>query len=373
MSTYQYYEFQTCDRPLTPAEQAKIQQLSSRVQLSPHRAIFLYNYGDFRGKPVEIVTQYFDIMFYIANWGTWQLIFRFPKAIVDPQWFRPYFLNDVVTLTETDDYLVLDVHIHEEEGGGDWVEGEGWLPRLLPLRDELLQGDCRLLYLAWLRMADELAGYGELEADPVEPPIPPNLGQLSSGLKAFIELVSLDPDLVNAAAQASPSQAAAAATPLEDRLSDLSDAEQKQFLLKLVRREPHVDLQLIRRLQELAGTPQTELTAAPGQRRLSELVAIADEVSTARQKKEKTAARKKRIQELEALAPKAAQTWERVRQLINLKQVKPYDEATALLKDLRDLAEYQGQLPVFTQQLERLRSDYSNRPALMQRLQGIKP
>jgi hypothetical protein len=372
MSEYQYYEFQTCDRPLTAAEQAKIQKLSSRVQLSPHRAIFLYNYGDFRGKPVELVTAYFDIMFYIANWGTWQLIFRFPKALVDPQWFQPYGLNSVVTLTETDEYLLLDVHIYEQESGGYWADGEGWLPRLLPLRDELLRGDCRLLYLTWLRMAAELAGY-ELEDDPVEPPIPPNLGQLSSGLQAFVELVGLDPDLVNAAAQHSSSQSTATAPPLEARLSDLSAAEQKQFLLKLVRREPHVDLQLIRRLQDLSGTPQTTLTAAPGQRKLSELVAIADKVSTARKQKEKAAARKKRIRELEALAPKAAQTWERVRQLITLKQAKPYDEATALLKDLRDLAEHQGQIPAFTQRLERLRADYSNRPALIKRLREIRP
>ncbi|MDA0268360.1 MAG: hypothetical protein O3A14_15735 [Cyanobacteria bacterium] len=374
MSEYQYYEFQTCDRPLTPAEQAEIQNLSSRAQVSPNRAVFLYNYGDFRGKPIELVTQYFDIMFYIANWGTWQLIFRFPKAIVDPQWFQPYALDNVVTLTETDEYLVLDVHIYQEEYANWWANGEGWLPRLLPLRDELIQGDCRLLYLAWLRMANELAGYRELEADPVEPPVPPNLGQLSPALKAFIEVVNLDSDLVNAAAQNSPSPAAAdSAPPLETHLSDLSDAEQKQFLLKLVRREPHVDLQLIRRLQEVAGTPKTSLKAVPGQRHLSELVAIADEVSTARKQQEKAAARKKRIQELEALAPKAPQTWELVRHLITLKQAKPYDEATVLLKDLRDLAEYQGELPAFTQRLKSLKADYSNRPALMKRLRGIKP
>ena len=353
------------------SEQAKIQNLSSRAQVSPHRAVFLYNYGDFRGKPVELVAQYFDIMFYIANWGTWQLIFRFPKAIVDAQWFQPYFLDRAVNWTETDEYLVLDVHI-SEEGGGYWVDGEGWLPRLLPLRDELLQGDCRLLYLAWLRMADDLAGY-ELEEDPVEPPVPPNLCQLSPALRAFVELVNLDPDWVNAAAQVSPSQTAATAPPLETHLSDLSAAEQQQFLLKLVRREPHVDLQLIRRLQELAGTPETSQKAAPGQRRLSELMEIAEQVSTARKQAERAAAKKKRRQELEALAPKKAQTWEQVRQLITLKQAKPYDEATALLKDLRDLAEYQGQLPAFIRQLERLKSDYGNRSALMKRLRGIQP
>ena len=56
MSEYQYYEFQTIDRPLTTAEQAEIKKLSSRVQLTPTQAIFLYNYGDFRGDAKKVLT-----------------------------------------------------------------------------------------------------------------------------------------------------------------------------------------------------------------------------------------------------------------------------------------------------------------------------
>lgn len=100
MSTYQYYEFQAIDRPLTAKEQATIQNLSSRVELTPHRAVFLYNYGDFRGKPEELFATYFDAMFYIANWGSRQLIFRFPKAIVDPSWYEPYELPYAITITD---------------------------------------------------------------------------------------------------------------------------------------------------------------------------------------------------------------------------------------------------------------------------------
>ncbi|WP_416666364.1 hypothetical protein [Egbenema bharatensis] len=214
MSEYQYYEFQAIDRPLTAKEQAEIAKLSSRVQLTPHRAIFVYNYGDFRGDPEQVLTQYFDMMFYIANWGTWQLIFRFPKAMVDPAWFQPYELPDMLSVSTSGKYTVLEIVIHEEEGIRGWVEGEGWLPRLLPLRDDLMRGDVRLLYLVWLRVAPFLRGYN-LEEDPIEPPIPPNLNQLSAPLKAFMELVELDPDLVKVAAQSSPRQTPASQPPLE--------------------------------------------------------------------------------------------------------------------------------------------------------------
>jgi len=372
MSEYQYYEFQALDRALTSQEQKTLQALSSRAQVTPHRASFVYHYGDFRGDPEAILAQYFDAMLYLANWGTWQLMFRLPKALVDPAWFEPYEIEDAITLSTTADHLILNIEIRDEEGMMGWVEGEGWLPQLLPLRDDLLAGDLRVLYLAWLRLCPNLMAYDEDE-DPLEPPLPPNLGKLTQPLMDYMELVGLDTDLVAAAAQASPSHQPAPAPPLEEWLPQLTEVERQQFLLKLVRREPHVDLQLINRLKELAAADlPLPPSPAPGQRRFSDLMAIAADEQTKRQQKEQAAAQKKRIKALEALAPKAEKTWDRVLDLIQVKQAYAYDEATKLLKDLRDLAEHQGQLPAFSQRLERLKTDYSNRPALMKRLRSIR-
>ena len=220
MSEYQYYEFQSIDRPLTPEEQADVQRLSSRVKLSSTQAVFVYNYGDFRADPEQVLTQYFDMMFYITNWGTCQVLFRLPLTLVEPTWFQPYCVPDAIAIRLTPDYLILDITIQEEEGTGLWVEGEGWLPRLLPLRDDLLGGDLRLMYLSWLRVAQHLAGV-DLPADPLEPPVPPNLGQLSPALQTFIELVELDTNLVTAAAQAIGQQQPEAEERLEEWLSSL--------------------------------------------------------------------------------------------------------------------------------------------------------
>ncbi|MBE9140532.1 hypothetical protein IQ254_25590 [Nodosilinea sp. LEGE 07088] len=325
MSAYQYYEFQALDRPLTLKEQEALQALSSRAHITPSRASFLYNYGDFRGDPEAVLAKYFDAMFYIANWGTWQIMFRFPKAMVERSWFKPYEVSDAIAVSTTTHHLILNIEIHEEEGLIGWVEGEGWLPRLLPLRDDLLTGDLRLLYLAWLRICPNLVEYGEDE-DPTEPTVPPNLSKLTPPLKAFVELVELDPDLVAAAAQISPAQQPKPAPNLEDCLPKLSEAERQKFLLKLLRREPHVDLQLINRLQELAGS-QPSVPSAPDQerRRFSEVVAIAADLAAKRQKKEQATAKKKRIKELQALAPNASYTWDRVLDLIQVKQAHAYD------------------------------------------------
>jgi len=68
--------------------------------------------------------------------------------------------------------------LSEEEGRGEWVEGEGILASLLPLRDDLARGDLRSLYLGWLRSAQK----GALADDWLEPAVPPNLGELSGPL-----------------------------------------------------------------------------------------------------------------------------------------------------------------------------------------------
>jgi hypothetical protein len=116
----------------------------------------VYNYSDFPGDPQKVLTQYFDVMFYIANWGSWQLMFRFPKGLVDPALCKPYCLQNAIAVSTTSKWMILDIQIHNEEGIQDWVEGEGWLSQLVPLRADLMQGDLRLLYLAWLRAVDSV-------------------------------------------------------------------------------------------------------------------------------------------------------------------------------------------------------------------------
>jgi hypothetical protein len=71
MSEYQYYEFLAIDRPLDAEQQARVQALSRRAQVTPSQAIFTYSYGgDLRGGgPIAVLTEYFDALFYIANWG----------------------------------------------------------------------------------------------------------------------------------------------------------------------------------------------------------------------------------------------------------------------------------------------------------------
>lgn len=150
MREYQYYEFQAVDRPLTRDEQAKVSALSSRVELSATRAVFTYSYSSFRGRPLDVLASYYDAYLYVANWGSRELAFRFPRSVVDYQRLAPYYFGiDEIELTKTDTHVILDIAFNDEEPP-DWVEGEGILDSLVPLREDILHGDLRVLYLAWL-------------------------------------------------------------------------------------------------------------------------------------------------------------------------------------------------------------------------------
>jgi hypothetical protein len=272
VSEYQYYKFQALDRPLTESDRALLHSLSSRVEVTPTTASFTYSYGDFRGDPHQVLERCFDVMLYLANWGTKQLLFRLPRSLVNLLDFDAYYFPDIISTTVTSDYVILDINFEEEPLG--WVEGADWLERLAPLRDELLNGDFRLLYLAWLK-ATQIA-IDETEEDPLEPPVPPNLQTLSAPLQAFVELVGIDPAVLRAAAQESESRPALAA-PLEQSVAQLSPAEVHDFLMRIAKGESHVDQQIRMRLQELAfGQRQAKMPTTKLRRSLSQLLTLAE-------------------------------------------------------------------------------------------------
>jgi hypothetical protein len=85
VSGYQYYEFRALDRRLTAEQQRRLRALSSRAEISATRFTSEYSFGDFRGDPGRLLEEYFDAYLYAANWGTRELAFRLPHALLDAQ------------------------------------------------------------------------------------------------------------------------------------------------------------------------------------------------------------------------------------------------------------------------------------------------
>jgi hypothetical protein len=370
MSEYQYYEWQTIDRTLTPEEQTAVNRLSSHIDVSSSWASVTYQWGDFKHDPKQVLVKYFDAHLYLANWGSRRLMFRFPKGLLDTEAVLAYCIEDFIILETMGGYQVLEIAL-DEEGGGAWVEGEGELSTFARLRDDLLQGDYRLLYLAWLKAVDLSRPLGDKDDpgdlnDNLEPPVPMGLKHLPPALNRFVKVFDVDPFLVKAAAETSPDPEAASEIDYVALVSRLAREECDDFLTRMAKGEAGAALALRKRLMAFVQKrPQTALE----RRTVERLFERAKEIKNEEALRRKGEAQRRHIAQMKALAKNEAQGWQEVEEFIQLSTAKGYDEATEKLVKLKQLAEFQGTPGVFDERMQSLREKFKTRRALMDRWQ----
>jgi hypothetical protein len=383
MSEYQYYEFQAIDHPLNDRQMRELRALSTRAEITPRSFVNTYNYGDFRGDPEELMEEYFDAFLYVANWGTHRLMLRVPHGLLDPRLAGQYEFEGAVHLHETDDHLIVELASDPEDGGGEWEEGEGRLPTLLPLRDALLGGDLRPLYLGWLSGVQRLNEEYDAEAlDEPEPPVPPGLGELTAPLEALVEFLRLDADLLQVAAAASAAASPAAGPPRKELAAWLRKlpAEEKDALLLglLDEKAPSPRWEVLRRFREATGADAPEGGKGP-RRTVRELLARGTADAAERERREaeerarererraraKAAAREKH---LASLVGREEELWRQADDLAQTKRPKEYDQAVELLSDLRDLAAREATASAFTARLAEFRQRHARKGNLLDRL-----
>jgi hypothetical protein len=373
MSEYQYYEWQTVDRALTAAEQAAVGRLSSHIDVSSSRATVTYQWGDFKHDPKQVLVKYFDAHLYLANWGSQRLMFRFPKGLLDAQSVSAYCIEDFITLETLGGYEVLDLRLDEEEGVG-WLEGEGDLSTFARLRDDLLQGDYRLLYTAWLK-AIELSRPSEKEDDPdglnqgLEPPVPTGLKHLPEALERFVKAFDVDPYLVKAASETSPDREVSSELDYGALVSRLTREECNDFLARMAKGETGVALALRKRLMAFI---QKTHQSAPERRTIQQLFERGKQLKSEEALRRKEAAHRKHAAEMKTLAKNEVQAWQEVETLIQVFTPKGYDEATEKLVKLKQLAEFQGAPGLFEERIQSLSGKYRTRRGLLDRWQKKK-
>lgn len=367
MGEFQCYKFKTIDRPLNESERREVDGLSSRGHVTSNSATFIYHYSDFRHNPATVLAKYFDAMMYFANWGTKRLMFRLPADLVDAGEVSRYCREDeyrekYIQLEQRGAYYLLDIVYNDEEGGG-WMEEEDYdIDDLAPLRDDILNGDYRALYLAWAHFSQ----LSEDEEEPSEnnaPPVPPNLKNLTAALKAFIDFFEIGGDLVAAAQSASPDRRASEVD-YDELLLQLSEKERNEWLSRLLKGEPRLELLLKKRLEKLSPRPAGPALPELSPAELRKLSAEKEQERIAREKAEAQAAHVRRMQ---TLAGQEADLWKGVIYNIDRKTGKSYDLATESLKDLKALAVFQGNEATFQAKIEELRQQYARRTGLIKR------
>jgi len=391
MSEYQYYEFRAIDRPLERKEMDELRALSTRAEITPTSFTNTYHFGDFKGKPATLMDRYFDAFVYVANWGTHRLMLRIPRRFLDVDVAEAYCDGEVVSLKAQQEHVVLDF-TSQDDSDGEWTEGEPWMPSLVSVRAELMRGDFRALYLAWLASFpargwwDDADGSDE-EYDQLEPPVPPGLAKLSAPLRALADFLRVDDGLLEAAAAGSTGEAAAAPSRAEmvRWVEGLPSADKDAYLVRFLAEEG--DLLLRAELAKLfrEATAPRGMARAPGAGRRTVAQLLAARAALAKEKSRTAAERaarerasrereqaEARTKHLDQLALRAPAAWREVEELIATKRPKDYDQAVTLLVDLRDLADRSGQAAETAKRIRELRQRHANKSSLLKRFDKMK-
>lgn len=377
MSEYQYYEFAAIDRPLTRAEMAALRAVSTRAEITPAGFVNHYEWGDLKADPADWMRRYFDAFVYAANWCSCRLALRVPLATFRKAELKPFATKHALSIEAGDEHWIFDWALDESEDYDRFAEedGSGWMRRLAPLRDELLRGDLRPLYLGWLAGA----GGGELRDDALEPEVPPGLSELSPPQQALVEFLKIDPDILVAAMADS---ARASRTDAED--GDCLDAwlgewsrDEMAGILKLIARGQGQEAERRVRTRHAAWLKAQRPSVASTARRrnVAELRDLAKSASSVRLERE---AKERATQEVERRRQREAQLrrvmadvdkhWDAIDAQAKRGSASGYDQAVRALVDLAEGYALASSPKEFERALRRLLVRHATRGALLRRL-----
>jgi len=375
MSEYQYYEFLAIDRPLTAEEMSALRRLSTRAHITPVSFTNEYHWGDFKGNPDELMKRYFDAHVYVANWMTAIFMVRVPTEAILKKTAEAMAMNRVLDFDATPTHWLitwrLEESVDDDRFGAE--DGRGWMARLTPVRDELLRGDIRSLYIGWLAAVTRHM----VEDDELEPLSVEGLGNLTTAQQALAEFLEVDDDLLVGVGIGSPVQHSEAPwqRQLDDWLGGLPRAEVVALLKQLLEGQGQkVERTLKNRFLAWQRGLQGDMAETP-LRPMKELWKNAEAVKKIRLEREKqeqerltTKRRLERDAYLKALANNFPEAWKAVQQKVERGSGLAYDEACRALVDLSEAYSAHASRSAFRQELSKFMAEHVRRKALVQRL-----
>ena len=375
MSEYQRYEFMTSDRPLTRVQLDAVNALSSHIEASSTHALIEYHWGDFKHDPIKVLHEFFDGFLYWANWGSPQLALRFPHGILPVDLIDGYDLDDFVTFTRYPDYDILDIHFGEMEGPDEWMEYE--LGSLIAIRDELMEGDLRSLYIVWLAGQIMIEGYDEDEDEEEDweisvPPVPPAFGTLTAAQQALAELLQVPQELLVAAARHSSAAVTSTGDDVAAWVKLLPPARQHEYLVRLARNEPGLSRLLVKELRELSQD-KTRTTPPTGEHvTYATLLAESKAIKAQLEREKREPEQLVRQRHLQDIHDHQDDYWQQVELAVTRSTGAGYDEAVRVLIELREVADHFKETQEFQERFRAWVRPHLRRPAFVKRLQARK-
>lgn len=377
MSEYQYYEFAAIDRPLTRAEMAQLRAVSTRAEITPSGFVNHYEWGSLKADPADWMRRYFDAFVYTANWCSCQFALRLPLATFRKTELKPFAEQGTLSIEADGGYWLINWLLDESENHDRFAaeDGSGWMRRLAPLRDELLRGDLRPLYLGWLAAAAR----DELGDDALEPEVPPGLEELSPPQQALADFLEIDPDMLAAAMAGSSRVAQEDAVPtghLDAWLSEWPRDEMAAVVKLIAQGQGQVAERQVRSRHAAWLKVRHPAPAASIVRRnvgqLRELAQSASGIRVKREaqecEKQETERRRQREAVLRLLMADVDKRWAAIDTQARRGSASGYEQAVRALADLADGYALMSSPKEFDRALRRWLVQHATRGALLRRL-----
>ena len=336
MSEYQYVGFRAIDAPLTDKQLAYMERQSTRAEITRWAFDNEYHYGDFGGNAVEMLRRGYDLHVHYANFGIRTVMIRLPHGLPAGRALCRKYLDGEYVAWKKDPRGpagILTILSSSDLSDGLWDVHE-YLDAMIGVRQQLLDGDLRPLYVAWL------CGCQSDYVDPAEahePPVPAGLAEPPGAVMALANYFDLDGSLLWAAAERSPPLARR-----EDRQDELADwldgmksDTLKDWLLQILvdesaamRREC---LAAFRKARKLPTWPTEK-----GSRTFQQLQQRAEQLAAAERADEKRRQEKARRRRLANMARSPQKFLQEADQQVAQRSKSNYERAAEILSEIRE-------------------------------------
>jgi hypothetical protein len=200
VSEYQYVVFQAVDGPLNDKQLEFAQRQSTRAEVSRWSLSVEYHYSSFHGDVDGLLRGGYDVFLQHTNYGSREIKLRLPGGMpfVKSVWSK-YVDGEQLTwkADATGSGGIVSLHPFHETGDLEEVwETQGYLDAAIHVRDRLISGDLRALYLMWLCAADD--DYND-PAEMIEPAVPHGIAESATYGGELLSFFGLDPLLLSAA------------------------------------------------------------------------------------------------------------------------------------------------------------------------------
>lgn len=348
MSEFQFVEFRAIDRPLSDHQLEFMGRQSSRAEFSRWEFKVEYHYSSFRGNVDEMLRNGYDVFLTYCNDGYREIRMRLPDGFPFPKsvWSKYIGVEGLKwTADKTGRAGILTLAPYLEEAYNEVWESDDYLNATTKLREMLIGGDLRALYVLWL--CNAILSSDEEEAL-MEPPVPHGLGDLPDEAAALLVFFEADPLLVDAAAIDIPTFDAQGAQydSIKTWMARIADSRRNEIIQRLLSEDPiAVKAELLSEIR--ASQPAATWPVEPPARNAVQLLKTCEVLRQRENEmlKKKAAAKAKREAENAEKLRQArmvemrsdSEPWlKKASKLVEERGTDKYREAASILADLRD-------------------------------------